>query len=280
MPPKRNGMSAAAIEQLIEQRVTEALAAQGNNKNSRNPHNSDSNNTVRGERTTHHYTYKDFLNCQPLNFKGTKGVVLLAQWFEKMESVFHISNFTVECQVKYATCTLLGSALTWWNTHVRTVGHDSTYVMPWKTLMKMITEAYCPKSEIKKLETEGMLEVFPIVFQGSVMAFKPKILQEAIELARSLMDQKVRAYAVRQADNIRRMDNNPKDDHVQQPPYKRLDKARAYTARSGEKKEYAGTLPMCNKCKYHHTRPCTAKCRNCKRNDHQTKDCRSRDEPI
>nr|GEW56241.1 reverse transcriptase domain-containing protein [Tanacetum cinerariifolium] len=85
------------------------------------------------------------------------------------------------------------------------------------------------------------------------------------------MDQKVYAYAVRQADNKRRMDNNLRNDHVQQPPYKRLDKARAYTARPGEKKEYAGTLPMCNKYKYHHTRPCTAKCGNCKRNGHQTK---------
>nr|GEY76520.1 hypothetical protein [Tanacetum cinerariifolium] len=165
MPPKRNGMSATAIEQLIEQRIIEALATLGNNKNSGNPHNSDSNNIVGGERTARHYTYKDFLNCQPLNFKGTEGVVLLAHWFEKMESVFHISNCIIECQVKYATCTLLGSALTWWNTH------------------------------------------------------------------------KVHAYAVRQADNKRRMDNNLRDDHVQQPPYKRLDKEMAYTARPGEKKE-------------------------------------------
>ncbi|GJS66644.1 hypothetical protein Tco_0681208 [Tanacetum coccineum] len=47
------------------------------------------------------------------------------QWFEKMESVFHISNCTVACQIKFYTCTLLGSALTWWNSHVKIVGHDS-----------------------------------------------------------------------------------------------------------------------------------------------------------
>ncbi|GJX66182.1 putative reverse transcriptase domain-containing protein [Tanacetum coccineum] len=34
-----------------------------------------------------------------------------------MESVFHISGCTVENQVKFATCTLLGAALTWWNGH-------------------------------------------------------------------------------------------------------------------------------------------------------------------
>ncbi|GJY68958.1 hypothetical protein Tco_0471940 [Tanacetum coccineum] len=51
-------------------------------------------------------TYPDFLKCQPLNFKGTEGVVGLTQWFEKMESVYSISNCTVACQVKFATCTL------------------------------------------------------------------------------------------------------------------------------------------------------------------------------
>ncbi|GJU08755.1 reverse transcriptase domain-containing protein [Tanacetum coccineum] len=39
-------------------------------------------------------------------------------------------------------------------TRFRTVGHDADYGMPWKTLMKMITENYYPRSEIKKLETE------------------------------------------------------------------------------------------------------------------------------
>nr|GEW20459.1 reverse transcriptase domain-containing protein [Tanacetum cinerariifolium] len=154
MAPKRNSMSAAAIEKLIEQRVTEALATQGNNRNRGNPHINDNNSTGGGECTTCHCMYKDFLNCQPLNFKGTEGAVRLAHWFEKIESVFHINNYTIKCQVKYATCTLLGSALTWWNSHVRTVGHDAAYGMPWKTLMKMMTKKYYPRSEIKKLEIE------------------------------------------------------------------------------------------------------------------------------
>ncbi|GKF24846.1 hypothetical protein Tco_0080740, partial [Tanacetum coccineum] len=55
------------------------------------------------------------------------GVVGLSQWFERMESVFHISNYAVENQVKFATCTLHSVALTWWNTHVKTVGHDAVY---------------------------------------------------------------------------------------------------------------------------------------------------------
>ncbi|GJX73765.1 hypothetical protein Tco_0312360 [Tanacetum coccineum] len=74
-------------------------------------------------------TYQDFMKCQPLNFKGTKGVVRLIRWFEKMETVFHISNCPEKYQVKYATYTLLNSALTWWNSHKRTIGTDAAFAM-------------------------------------------------------------------------------------------------------------------------------------------------------
>ncbi|GKB02862.1 hypothetical protein Tco_0830951, partial [Tanacetum coccineum] len=58
-------------------------------------------------------TYQDFMKCQPLNSKGTEGDVRLIRWFEKMETVFHISNYPERYQVEYAVCTLLNSALTW-----------------------------------------------------------------------------------------------------------------------------------------------------------------------
>nr|GEU53929.1 reverse transcriptase domain-containing protein [Tanacetum cinerariifolium] len=52
----------------------------------------------------------------------------------------HEINYTIACYIKFATCTLLGNALTWWNSHVNTVGHDAAYGMPWKTLKKMTTD--------------------------------------------------------------------------------------------------------------------------------------------
>nr|GEU66197.1 putative reverse transcriptase domain-containing protein [Tanacetum cinerariifolium] len=85
----------------------------------------------RTKQVTHECTYPDFMKCQPLNFKGTEGVIELTQWFEKMETVFCISNCSVENQIKFSTCTLLGSALTWWNSHVITVGPDVSYAMTW-----------------------------------------------------------------------------------------------------------------------------------------------------
>ncbi|GKB61757.1 reverse transcriptase domain-containing protein [Tanacetum coccineum] len=50
---------------------------------------------------------------------------------------------------------------------------------------------------------------------------------------------------------------------------------RAHTAEPSNKKGYAGNLPLCNKCKFLHTGPCAAKCGNCKRVGHQTRDCRT-----
>ncbi|GJR40299.1 hypothetical protein Tco_1215983 [Tanacetum coccineum] len=99
MPPKRTTtpMTNATIKQLIAQCVADAMAEYEANKSSRN--GDDSHDLGSGRRRTEHTTrectYSDFLKCQPLNFKGTEGVLGLTQWFEKMEYVFHISNCTV-----------------------------------------------------------------------------------------------------------------------------------------------------------------------------------------
>nr|GEV32657.1 reverse transcriptase domain-containing protein [Tanacetum cinerariifolium] len=50
------------------------------------------------------------------------------------------------------TCTLLRSALTWWNSYVMTIGPDVAYAMTWTNLKKKMTNKYCPRGEIKKLE--------------------------------------------------------------------------------------------------------------------------------
>ncbi|GKF22155.1 putative reverse transcriptase domain-containing protein, partial [Tanacetum coccineum] len=99
-------------------------------------------------------TFQEFLKCKPHNFLGTEGVVGLTRWYEKMETVFNISNYPLKYQVKYVTCTLQDNALTWWNSHKRTIGVEAAYTMNWVELMKLMTEVYCPRNEIQKMETE------------------------------------------------------------------------------------------------------------------------------
>nr|GEZ88293.1 hypothetical protein [Tanacetum cinerariifolium] len=111
-----------------------------------------------------------------------------------MESVFNISNCTAACQVKYVVCTLQGVALTWWNSHVKTVTLEVAQAWPWKTLKKMMIDKYYPRGKIKKLKTE-MVEKYivrvPDMIHDSVKAAKPKTMQEAIEFATELMDKRI-----------------------------------------------------------------------------------------
>ncbi|GKA14404.1 hypothetical protein Tco_0694050 [Tanacetum coccineum] len=48
-------------------------------------------------------SYKEFMSCQPINFKGSEGVVGLIRWFERTELVFSHNNYTEDYKVKFAT---------------------------------------------------------------------------------------------------------------------------------------------------------------------------------
>nr|GEV09412.1 hypothetical protein [Tanacetum cinerariifolium] len=178
---------------------------------------------------------------------------------------------------KFATCTFLDAALTWWNGHLNTLGHDAAYAMTWETLKKKITDKYCPRGKIKKLEIElwnlkGKVDKYigglPDNIHKNFMSVRSKTIDEAIELANDLMDQKLRTYVKRQTESKRKFDNN---NQAQQLP-KRQNVAQAYAVRTSERKEYAKTLPLCNKCKFHHNGSCTTKCVNYKKG-HYKSDC-------
>ncbi|GKD36887.1 hypothetical protein Tco_1257094, partial [Tanacetum coccineum] len=130
---------------------------------------------------------------QPLNFKGMEGVVGLTCWFKKMEIMFHISYRPSRYQVKYASFTLLDSALTWWNSHKRKVGVDVAYAMTWKALIKLMTEMV-PEEEDK---VEKYIGVLPDNIQGNVIVVEPTRLQDVIRVANNLMDQKLKGYAIK-----------------------------------------------------------------------------------
>ncbi|GJZ05050.1 putative reverse transcriptase domain-containing protein, partial [Tanacetum coccineum] len=252
MPPRRSSATARAAAAAA---ATPMTTTAGNGS-----HNSDTR--IRGTvRTPRECTYKDFLNCKPLSFKDTEGVVVLLQWFEKMELVFHISNCAMENQVKFATCTFLGNALTWWNSHMKIVTQDVAYAMDWKTLKKMMTVKYCPR-ELALMcgrifleesdEVEKYVGGLPDMIRGNVMSYQPKTMEKAIEFANYQMDQK---------------------GHQQRN--KRQNTGMAYTAGPGEKRDYTGSLPLYTKCNYQDKGPCAPRCNKCKKIGHLACDYRS-----
>nr|GEZ31740.1 hypothetical protein [Tanacetum cinerariifolium] len=259
----------AQLQTMIDQGVTAALAACDalRSTNGDDSHNSRTG-VRRTKRAARECTYTDFIKCQPLPFKGTEG----------------------------------------------TVGHDAAYGMSWKTLMKMMTDKYFPRNDIRKLEMElcelkvmgtdlarytqrfqelallcGRMfskesdkvekyvgSLFDMI-HVSVVASKPKTMQEAIEIATELMDKKIRTFAERETASKRKFENTSRttQNQQQQQSNKRQNTGRVYTSASGKKKQYGGSRPLCAKCNYHHDGPCAPKCCNCNKFGHATRDCRN-----
>ncbi|GJX35739.1 reverse transcriptase domain-containing protein [Tanacetum coccineum] len=121
------------------------------------------------------------MKCQPLNFKGTGGVVGLSQWLEKMES---------------------------WNGHMRTLGHDAAYAMTWGTLKKKLIDKYCPKGEIKKHE----IELWNLRVRGNDVAAYTQCFQEqALMCTKFLADETKKlatmTYGSENFDNMQKRQN-------------------------------------------------------------------------
>ncbi|GKA63584.1 putative reverse transcriptase domain-containing protein [Tanacetum coccineum] len=263
----------AQLQALIDQGVAAAMA-EAEASRVRNGYNNNGSGP-RPTQTARECSYSEFLKCKPLDFKGTEGVVGLTRWFEKMESVFSISNCTTSCQVKFSTCTLQDDALTWWNSHVTTTTPEAAHAMSWAALKKMMTDKYCPRCGILRMFPEEIDKIekyiggLPDMIHGSVKASKPKTMQEAIEFTTELMDEKTHAYAERQAERKRKYDDLSKNNQNQQ-------NKRQNTASNSDRKPYAGSKPLCSKCNYNHEGPCPPRCNNYKRIGHLPRDCRIR----
>ncbi|GJX05138.1 putative reverse transcriptase domain-containing protein [Tanacetum coccineum] len=263
-------VSNVQLQAMIDQGVTAALAARDANGNDDGSHTSGIGGR-RTERVARECTYQDFMKCKPQYFKGTEGVIKLTQWFERMETVFRISNCSVENQIKFSTCTLLAGALTWWNSHVITGTDVIGYNQRFQELALLCVRMFPEESD----KIERYVGEFPDMIHGNIIASKTKTMQEAVEMATELMDKKVSTIAERQAENKRKFENTSRNNQNQQQQNKRQNTGRAYTAGTGEKKPYEGSKTLCVKCDYHHYGSCAPKCHKCNKFSHFARDSRS-----
>nr|GEZ57823.1 reverse transcriptase domain-containing protein [Tanacetum cinerariifolium] len=221
MPPKRSStseastMSQAAIRKLVADSVAATLVTQIATM-------AEADNYIREIPVAKRRNYKEFISCQTFYFNGTKGVVGLIRWFERTESIFSRSNCAEENKVSFATGTLTNDALSWWNTYAQPIGTEQANRITWTELKRLLTNKYCPRTEIKKMDdefynlsvkgndlktyvrrfqelavlypnmvlnNEKLMEVFigglPRSIEGNVTASKPQTLEEAINIAQS-----------------------------------------------------------------------------------------------
>ncbi|GJT14372.1 reverse transcriptase domain-containing protein [Tanacetum coccineum] len=283
MPPKRTSTSEtpaitlAAIQQLINDGISSALKAQAASMASDS--NPNRNTGPTGTPVAKTGNYKD--HCAEEN------------------------------KVTYATGTLTDDALSWWNSYAQPIGIDQANQITWTELKRLLTDKYCPRTEVKKMEdefynlvvkgndlktyirrfqelavlcpnmvpnAEKLVEVFinglPRSIEGNVTASKPQTLEEAINIAQRLMDQIIKHDYVQEANDRKRKledkgniinnnyqnnynNNNRNNDHHQQQNRKQ-ETFRTYTATNG----YTGNLPLCKRCRLHHTGPCSVKCQD------------------
>ncbi|GJW85833.1 reverse transcriptase domain-containing protein [Tanacetum coccineum] len=219
------------LKVLIAQGVTDVLAERDatRSRNGEDSHDSGTG-TRRAEQAARECTYSDFLKCQPMNFKGTEGVEI---------------------------------SLTWWNSHVKIITHDVAYAMTWKTLKKMMTDKYCPRGEIKKLE----IKMWNLKVKGTdVVGYNQRFQELALMCDRMFPEEldMIEKYVGGLLDMIHRSvmlrtRGNLITTTKQQLP-KRQNVAQDYAAGTGERKEYAGTLP-------------TITCYECGNQGHYRSDC-------
>ncbi|GJW03551.1 reverse transcriptase domain-containing protein [Tanacetum coccineum] len=217
-------MTHASIKKLVADSVAAALEAQAATMASTSNPNRNTGPTRTPVAKTR--SYKEFINYQPFYFNGTEGAVSLIRWFERTESVFSRSKCAEENKVTFATGTLTDDALSWWNAYAQPMGIDQANRITWNELKRLLTNKYCPRTEVKKMEdelynltvkgndlktyirrfqelavlcpnmvpnTEKLLEAFieglPRSIEGNVTASKPQTLEEAITITQRLMDQ-------------------------------------------------------------------------------------------
>ncbi|GJV58492.1 putative reverse transcriptase domain-containing protein [Tanacetum coccineum] len=296
-------------QELVADSVTAAVEAQATTM--ANADNTNRNTGERETRVARKCSYKEFISCQPFNFK---------------------------------------EALSWWNSFAQPIGIEEAYKITWVEFNKLLIKKYCPRTEVQKMEdgfyhlivrgndlktyvrrfqelvtlcptmvpdSEKMIEVFirglPRSIKGNVTASKPQTLDEAINIAQRLMDQVTKHTLVQVSsdykqkfddrrtfnnnnyrndnnnyrkdnnnyindnnNNYRNTNTNNRYNNHQPQQNRRQETFRAYDATPTENNGYTGNRPLCKKCTLHHIRPCTVKCNTCNKVGHLTKNCRNK----
>ncbi|GJV77334.1 hypothetical protein Tco_1508918 [Tanacetum coccineum] len=246
----------ATIEELVAHSIVVILKAQVAMMASTNNPNSEPRKTS----VERNCAYEKFTSYQLSYFNGTDGAVGLIRWFKQTESIFSRSKCAKEDKVRFAVSTLTKEALSWW---IQSIGIEEAYKITWSELKRLLIEKYCPQTEIKKME-------------------------EAITMTQKLIKHVMKHNSVQETNNHKRKfdnernttdnNNNCPDNHNnnhRNNNHHQQQNGRQEIFKANGNRGYAGNLPLCKRCRLHHTGPCSVKCQVCNKIGHQTKYCKN-----
>nr|GEV14904.1 reverse transcriptase domain-containing protein [Tanacetum cinerariifolium] len=162
--------------------------------------------------------YKEFLACNPKEYDGKGGVIILTRWIEKMESLHDMSGCGIDQKVKYITgsfvkfCTSyemqkLESEL--WNHAMVRAGH-AVYTNRFHELARLVLHLVTPESRMIK---RYVYSLAPQI-REMVAAMKPKTIQKAVRIFDALIDEVVRNGSIKKVEKRENMGEPNKDKNV------------------------------------------------------------------
>ncbi|GJW55606.1 putative reverse transcriptase domain-containing protein [Tanacetum coccineum] len=191
MPPKR--MSQSVIERLVADKVAEVLVADRTAKESMGGPAGGTEGPAGGiggpvegagqtavALTFHECTFTGFMKCNPTSFSGVEGVVGMCRWFKKLEMVFSISKCAERNKVKNSNISAYTNRF-----------HELALLCP--TMVEL---------EYKKIE--AYIQGLSKDIKGDVTSYRTSNINEAVRMARSLMEQRVQERAERVVENNKR----------------------------------------------------------------------------
>ncbi|GJY53953.1 reverse transcriptase domain-containing protein [Tanacetum coccineum] len=147
-PPDIATLLAQQLQNLLPEIVNQVIAHVNANANNGNGNGANGGNGNNG------CTYKSFMSCNPKEYDGKGGAVVLTRWIEKMETVIDNSGCAENQKVKYVASSLVNKALTWWNTQVQARGREAANAMSWNDFKALLVEEFCLSNEMERLENE------------------------------------------------------------------------------------------------------------------------------
>nr|GEV10561.1 reverse transcriptase domain-containing protein [Tanacetum cinerariifolium] len=146
--------------------------------------------------------------------------------FERIELVFSRSNCAEENKVTFATGTLTEDALSWWNAYAQPIGIEQANKITWTELKRLLTNKYCPRTEVKKIEDKFYNLIvkgndLKLTLEDSRISNLMSKHEEAINIAQRLMDQIIKHGSMkgtndhkRKFDDRRNSNNNYPNNRI------------------------------------------------------------------